>query len=99
MEAPPSPLSSRAQPRDLQFCGPFLEMFFDRAQQGAEGIGRVPHVRQSVRGPKTMGAALTIALAESMSEPMSDRASIRTDRPVTIRCCYDNPKRAPRQEL
>jgi hypothetical protein len=31
MEAPPSPLSSRAQPRDLQFRGPFLEMFFDRA--------------------------------------------------------------------
>jgi hypothetical protein len=29
--------------RDLQFCGPFLEMFFDRAQHGAEGIGRVPH--------------------------------------------------------
>jgi hypothetical protein len=27
----PSPLSSRAQPRDLQFRGPFLEMFFDRA--------------------------------------------------------------------
>jgi hypothetical protein len=23
------PLSSRAQPRDLQFRGPFLEMFFD----------------------------------------------------------------------
>jgi hypothetical protein len=31
MEAPPSPLSSRAKPRDLQFRGPFLEMFFDRA--------------------------------------------------------------------
>jgi hypothetical protein len=29
MEAPPSPLSSRAQPRDLQFSGPFLEMFFE----------------------------------------------------------------------
>jgi hypothetical protein len=25
------PLSSRAQPRDLQFRGPFLEMFFDGA--------------------------------------------------------------------
>jgi hypothetical protein len=23
-------LSSRAKPRDLQFCGPFLEMFFER---------------------------------------------------------------------
>jgi hypothetical protein len=31
MEAPPSPLSSRAQSRDLQFRGPFLEMSFDRA--------------------------------------------------------------------
>jgi hypothetical protein len=31
MEAPPSPLSSRAKPRDLQFRGPFLEMFFDGA--------------------------------------------------------------------
>jgi hypothetical protein len=29
VEAPPSPLSSRAEPRDLQFSGPFLEMFFD----------------------------------------------------------------------
>jgi hypothetical protein len=28
----PSPLSSRAKPRDLQFRGPFLEMFFDQAQ-------------------------------------------------------------------
>jgi hypothetical protein len=25
---PASPLSSRAKPRDLQFYGPFLEMFF-----------------------------------------------------------------------
>ena len=30
MEALPSPLSSRAKPRDLQFSGPFLGMFFDR---------------------------------------------------------------------
>ena len=29
METPPSPLSSRAKPRDLQLCGPLLEMFFD----------------------------------------------------------------------
>jgi hypothetical protein len=28
IEAPPSPLSSRAKPRDLQFSGPLLEMFF-----------------------------------------------------------------------
>jgi hypothetical protein len=32
MEASPSPLSSRAKPRDLRFCGPLLEMFFERAQ-------------------------------------------------------------------
>jgi hypothetical protein len=31
MEALPSPLSSRPERRDLQFNGPFLEMFFDRA--------------------------------------------------------------------
>jgi hypothetical protein len=31
METPPSPLSSRAEPRDLRFPGPLLEMFFDRA--------------------------------------------------------------------
>ena len=31
MEASPFPLSSRAKPRDLQFRGPLLEMFFDRA--------------------------------------------------------------------
>ncbi len=36
MEAPPSPLSSRAKPRDLQFCGPLLEMFFDRAKRSRE---------------------------------------------------------------
>jgi hypothetical protein len=28
MEAPPSPLSSRAKPRDLRFYGPVVEMFF-----------------------------------------------------------------------
>jgi hypothetical protein len=28
MKAPSYPLSSRAKPRDLQFYGPFLEMFF-----------------------------------------------------------------------
>jgi hypothetical protein len=27
----PSPLSSRAKPRDLQFYGPIVEMFFDRS--------------------------------------------------------------------
>jgi hypothetical protein len=33
-EALPSPLSSRAKPRDLQFRGPFLGMFFDRVVMG-----------------------------------------------------------------
>ena len=32
MEPPPSPLSSRAQPRDLRFNGLVLEMFFYRAE-------------------------------------------------------------------
>ena len=45
MEAWPSPLSSRAQPRDLQFSGPFVEMFFDRAHADflprSAGHGRV----------------------------------------------------------
>jgi hypothetical protein len=40
----------------------------------------VPHVRPSVHGPKTMGAAPTIAFAESISEPMS--VSIRADVPL-----------------
>ncbi len=31
MEALPCPLSSRAQPRDLQFCRPVLEMCFEEA--------------------------------------------------------------------
>ena len=36
MEASPYPLSSRAQPRDLQFCRPVLEMFFDRVRMQVE---------------------------------------------------------------
>ena len=42
MEASPSPLSSRAQPRDLQFCGLFLEMFFDRAQRSGGPCSSFP---------------------------------------------------------
>jgi hypothetical protein len=38
-EPSPSPLSSRAKPRDLRFRGPFLEMFFDRAQHSGEICG------------------------------------------------------------
>jgi len=33
MEPLPFPLSSRAQPRDLRFYGPFVEMFFDGAKR------------------------------------------------------------------
>jgi hypothetical protein len=33
LQQPLSPLSSRAKPRDLQFHGPFLEMFFDRPER------------------------------------------------------------------
>ncbi len=33
LETPPSPLSSRAKPRDLRFRGLLLEMFFYRAYQ------------------------------------------------------------------
>jgi hypothetical protein len=40
MEAQPSPSSSRAKPRDLQFRGPFLGMFFDGAK----------HYREVMRG-------------------------------------------------
>jgi hypothetical protein len=36
VEAPPYPLSSRAKPRDLQFCRPLLEMFFDRVLMQVE---------------------------------------------------------------
>ena len=39
MGTSPSPLSSRAKPRDLQFRGPFLEMFFDRSQRTEEICG------------------------------------------------------------
>jgi hypothetical protein len=44
----PSPLSSRAKPKDLQFYGPFLGMFFDRERTGIschaapEGTGNAP---------------------------------------------------------
>jgi hypothetical protein len=39
MERLPFPLSSQAKPRDLQFRGPFLEMFFDRAERNGEICG------------------------------------------------------------
>jgi hypothetical protein len=40
MEALPSPLSSRAQPRDLQFSGPCLEMFL--TAQTLKPLGKKP---------------------------------------------------------
>jgi hypothetical protein len=39
MESPPSPCHPEAQPRDLQFSGPFVEMFFDRAKRSGEICG------------------------------------------------------------
>ena len=35
----PFPLSSRAKPRDLQFRGPFLEMFFEEAVWASRPVG------------------------------------------------------------
>jgi hypothetical protein len=46
MKTPPSPLSSRAKPRGLQFCRPVLEMFFDRVLMQVEvNVCRVSGVR------------------------------------------------------
>jgi hypothetical protein len=106
--------------RDLQFCGPFLEMFFDSAQRRRRESDGCPTFASAYVGRKRWAPRIschgvlptsacaafikesrmefanankvyrksrgspTIALAESLSEPMSDRASIRTDRPVTI---------------
>src|SRR5580698_7865875 len=39
MEASPSPLSSRAQPRDLQFSGLVVEMFFAQAIRASRPVG------------------------------------------------------------
>ena len=39
MEGPPSTLSSRAKPRDLQFSGPLVEMFFGGAQRSGGTCG------------------------------------------------------------
>ena len=43
-EARPSPLSSRAQPRDLQFYMPVLEVFFDRVLMRV-GLKMCPRLR------------------------------------------------------
>jgi hypothetical protein len=39
MEPPPSPLSSRAQSRDLRFYGPLLEMCFHTERRMDQGLG------------------------------------------------------------
>ena len=39
VEPLPFPLSSRAKPRDLRFSGPFVEMFFSKAQRRGEICG------------------------------------------------------------
>jgi hypothetical protein len=53
MAAPPSPLSSRAKPRDLRFRGPFLGLFFDRRAPGSatleiQSIQRIARRRQNI---------------------------------------------------
>jgi hypothetical protein len=51
MEAPPSPLSSRAKPRDLRFSGPLLDMFFDRGIMGlrpTQGNEKTASIRQQL---------------------------------------------------
>jgi hypothetical protein len=50
-EPSPSPLSSRAKPRDLQFRGPFVEMFFDRGVMG---------LRPTQGDEKRLGPATTL---------------------------------------
>jgi hypothetical protein len=40
IEGSPFPLSSRAKPRDLQFRGPFLETFVDRAEGSVARLSR-----------------------------------------------------------
>jgi hypothetical protein len=64
----PSPLSSRAKPRDLQFCGLLLELFFkDSKRSGLRGPEDRPPKRQPSLGgtgasihqhsPRAVGAA------------------------------------------
>jgi hypothetical protein len=95
MEASPFPLSSRAA--DLSRLAvegsavsrTILGNVF--RQSAARGGGNRTGAPRSLERTwaENDGRSPTIALAESISEPMSDRESIRTGRPVTIRCCYD----------
>src|SRR5580658_8861778 len=75
-EAPPYPLSSRAQPRDLRFRGPFLEMFFDRAQQSGSAVQRAHLGNVFRRSPA----------CASQAEP-SARAPLLTTGAACIRTC------------
>jgi hypothetical protein len=66
-EPSPSPLSSRAKPRDLQFLGPFVEMFFDRAHP--DFLPRSTEHRRAFETPtpsKTL--ALPIARKSSLTK-------------------------------
>ncbi len=44
MEGLPSPLSSRAKPRDLRFNGPLMEMFSLLLQNGFHQVARIVDV-------------------------------------------------------
>ena len=59
MEAPNSPLSSRAQPRDLRFYGFFVDMFFGSRRGGASPFIFVPVLGLGLRSdvPTGLGSA------------------------------------------
>jgi hypothetical protein len=69
MEPSLLPLSSRAQPRDLQFRGPFLEMFFDRAQRGRRESDGCPTFAKAYVGRKRWGAAQRSLLLNRLVNP------------------------------
>ena len=56
VEAPPYPLSSRAKPRDLQFCRPVLEMFFEEAVWALRPVGPTAKRQPS---PARAGASIS----------------------------------------
>src|ERR1700735_923885 len=51
----PSPLSSRAKPRDLRFSGPFVEMFFDRSAPGFPATQHRTHPRNATKFDRKSG--------------------------------------------
>jgi hypothetical protein len=58
IEPLPLPLSSRAKPRDLRFCGPFVDMFFDRAQRSGEISVWMPLLGNVFRRSEAEGPAV-----------------------------------------